>query len=129
MSLSRPAPAAASHSVVAKAAHTPKATAPKKPAPAHSGSPASSSNTSTPVAAVVAGDLSATDTFHEHDTPAADPFGGPSGGSGFDPGGTGGHLRAGGAGNVSATPEPGSVLLLGTGLLGTLALLRRRRFV
>lgn len=66
------------------------------------------------------------DPFHEHEDPGPDPFGGPSGGSGFDPGGSGAPPSGGG---VSATPEPGSILLIGTGLLGILGALRKRRLL
>jgi len=71
-----------------------------------------------------------TDSFHEHQSPAPNPFGGGPGSSGgFDPGTPGGSGPGGGIGSVSATPEPASFLLIGTGLLGTLAARRKRRAV
>jgi hypothetical protein len=74
-----------------------------------------------------------TDPFHEHQTPPPDPFHGP----GFDPGAPaggpgsigGGAGKGLGGGRVSAAPEPGSLLLLSTGLLGILGTLRKRRLI
>jgi hypothetical protein len=68
----------------------------------------------------------ATDPFHEHQTPPPDPFHGPGA---FDPGTPGGGHIAGGGSSVSATPEPGAVLLLGTGFLSILGVLRKRRLL
>lgn len=57
--------------------------------------------------------------------PHPNPLDGPSGG-GFEPGGSAAPASGGG---VAATPEPGSVILIGSGLLGILGLLRKRRLI
>jgi hypothetical protein len=69
-----------------------------------------------------------TDPFHEHEAPPPDPFRGPGG---FDPGAPGGNptVGGGGVGKVSGAPEPGSILLFGTGLLGIFGVMRQRRLL
>jgi len=77
----------------------------------------------------MAGGAASTDPFHEHEAPPPDPFRGPGG---FDPGTPGGGRPSGGSGGggrVAATPEPGSILLFGTGLLGVLGVMRQRRLI
>jgi len=75
----------------------------------------------------MAGGAPSTDPFHEHEAPPPDPFRGPGG---FDPGTPGnGRPSTGGGGHVAATPEPGSILLFGTGLLGILGVMRQRRLI
>lgn len=64
----------------------------------------------------------------EHETPLPD-VGGSSGGGG--PIGAGGGPKSGGGGSspvdVSSNPEPGTIALVGTGLLGLIGAFRRRR--
>jgi hypothetical protein len=64
----------------------------------------------------------------EDETPPSDPSApAPGGGIGGGPGG--GAPPAGGTspGDLSANPEPGTIALFGTGLVGLIGVLRRRR--
>ena len=108
------------------------------PSPSSSGGSASGSGASSatpPTPGSGMGGIPPTDTFHEHQTPPPDPF---HGSGGFDPGapaggpgsiGGGGGGKGLGGGRVSAAPEPGSILLLSTGLLGIFGMLRKRRLI
>ena len=68
--------------------------------------------------------------FGAPSAPAPDPFGpasGPSSGLSGDSGAAGAAGLT--AGDVSPTPEPGSMLLIGSGLVGILGALRKRRLL
>jgi PEP-CTERM motif len=69
-----------------------------------------------------------TNPFVGHTTPPADPFVPPAPKGLLDPAGPGGGTGTGGSG-PAATPEPASVLLIGTGLVALLTNLRRRRLI
>ena len=145
MSLSRPGHAgggggagAGESGTVAR--NTPKPPAASRPSPkpgtprsspsAPPASPSFTAGSPTLAGPAPSSGAAATDPFHEHETPAPDPFVPPTGGGGFDPGRPGGlGPGAGGGGRVAATPEPGSILLVGTGLLGILGVIRKRRLI
>jgi hypothetical protein len=141
MSLSRPGHVAGESIVHTAPIHTPTpaVSRPAKPTPtpthhsaphapgsgagapnANGGSSSSSGDASSTPST---GSSASTDPFHEHENPP-DPFHGPGG---FNPGTPGGKGTIGGSGPVSPTPEPGSILLIGTGLLGILGVFRKRQ--
>jgi PEP-CTERM motif-containing protein len=68
-----------------------------------------------------------TSPFNDHTTPPADPFVPPPPSGSLDPGGPGGTGTSGSG--PAATPEPASLLLIGTGLVALLTELRRRRVI
>lgn len=115
-------PAAASAPKAARTAQP--AAARPAPRPPRTGVPGPAAP---PLAAPVATVVTPTNPFTGFASAPADPFQPPPPGGSLDPGGPGGIGSSGGG--TSATPEPASLLLIGTGLLVLAGELRRRRVI
>jgi len=147
MSLARPGhqstPAARVAQNVEKPARVQKPPKPSSPAPPAAKPPAAPSASAPPAAAPVPPDAAPapapspappafvppTDPFHEHDKPLPDPFAAPAPNGPLDPGGTGGNAPGLPGRDPSPNPEPGSIFLIGTGLVGIYGALRQRRLL
>lgn len=124
MSLSRRSPHAAAHAAsTPRAAAAPRSPRAVNPRPPSSGSGSTGGGSLTTPAQIPA---AADDLFAEQTTSIPDLLspGGTAVGSG--PGAGGSVSKSGDPAGLAATPEPGTLLLLCTGLLGIAHLLRRR---
>jgi hypothetical protein len=118
--------AAAAAKPAPSAKPAPKPSSPSTPAPAP---PAIAAPSTTASAVPSSGSTASSGGLGEHETPLADV--GSSPGSGLGPVGGGGSGPGGASApsDVSANPEPGTIALVGTGLLGLIGAFRRRRRV
>jgi hypothetical protein len=125
----RPAePAAASAPRATRVAQT--AASRPAPKPPRTGAPGPRPAPAPPIVAPVATVITPTNPFTGFAAGPSDPFQPPPPAGSLDPGGPGGPGGVGtSGGGTSATPEPASLLLIGTGLLVLAGELRRRRVI
>jgi cell division septation protein DedD len=119
---SSPAPPAAKPSA-------PSATAPPAATPPASPDPLPTPTATPAPPAPPTAFVPPTDPFHEHDKPLPDPFAAPAPNGPLDPGSNGPGPGLPGGRDPSPTPEPGSIFLIGTGLVGIFGALRQRRLL